>query len=368
MRFARRPAPLTLALIGALLLCPVGQAQGVDPGPLPASPPQTPTPQAPAPQPPAPITPPAPAAAPATRPTLDPPSAGPQLLLTAPADTVREYRLSALSQVSFSVLDAALPGAEPGDYSAALARVRAALQARSRPQSVSSKQFIKVLPGEEPRIALSSIFGSGPEATTLRLTQVLRPGQATLPLHQPDPALSAPAAQVEQALAGAQAELVAPLSPASYGLWGAALGGAALAGAGSEAGGLSRRVVLRVPNPLASPGADSLEVQPIVVEQRLRFEGLRGDEWVFSRSARIVQPQQTVAGRLTQVVKLLSYEVTGELVLSSDGLPVRSSFTETYRAEVRGRAPQPGAGGGERDLDFAFVVSGGQTVTLVPFP
>ena len=334
-------APLLLA--AALL--PAAQAQGVYGPPAP----QTPVS-------PAPVTP-APAAAVAV---------APGLALTAPADTLREYRLSETTRVRYDNVQLEVSGGTPETAAAFQNQFRAALRAREGERTLSAKQFLKVLPAEGTpgRYLWNTISNEGGKAVSSRSLRTLGTADGGTLTFQPepvaagtDPSVAALLAPVQAELAHTHAELLAGLDPASFGL----LRGGPAAGTPKPGQGFVRLKTLQPPSPLMSlPGQQAVGA-PLQVEQQLRFENEEGGQLVFFRQARVVQPGQILSGSVEGLMTLLRYVYDGELRLTADGLPVSAERGEAYAVQMSGRLKQ-----GDLSATYSLNVTVTSLLTLTP--
>ena len=329
-------APLLLA--AALL--PAAQAQGVY-GP---------------PAPPAPVTP-TPAAA---------PTGAPGLALTAPADTLREYRLSETTRVRYDNVQLEVSGGTPETAAAFQNQFRAALRAREGERTLSAKQFLKVLPAEGTpgRYLWNTISSEGGKAVSSRSLRTLGAADGGTLTFQPepvaagtDPSVAALLAPVQAELARTHAELLAGLDPASFGL----LRGGPAAGSPKPGQGFVRLKTLQPPSPLMSLPGQQVVGAPLQVEQQLRFENEEGGQLVFFRQARVVQPGQILSGSVEGLMTLLRYVYDGELRLTPDGLPVSSERGEAYAVQMSGRLKQ-----GDLSATYSLNVTVTSLLTLTP--
>ncbi|MHA0039188.1 hypothetical protein [Deinococcus sp. PESE-13] len=329
-------APLLLA--AALL--PAAQAQGVY-GP---------------PAPPAPVTP-TPAAA---------PTGAPGLALTAPADTLREYRLSETTRVRYDNVQLEVSGGTPETAAAFQNQFRAALRAREGERTLSAKQFLKVLPAEGTpgRYLWNTISNEGGKAASSRSLRTLGTADGGTLAFQPepvaagtDPSVAALLAPAQAELAHTHAELLAGLDPASFGL----LRGGPAAGSPRPGQGFVRLKTVQPPSPLMSLPGQQVVGAPLQVEQQLRFENEEGGQLVFFRQARVVQPGQILSGSVEGLMTLLRYVYDGELRLTPDGLPVSAERGEAYAVQMTGRLKQ-----GDLSATYSLNVTVTSLLTLTP--
>ena len=333
---------------------------------VPYGPPAPPAPTAPTP-----TTPTAPAPAPAVVPGL---------ALSAPADTLREYRLSETTRLRYENVQLQVSGGTPEQAAAFEARFREALRAREGERTLTYKQFLKVLPAEGTagRYLWNSISSEGGRAVSSRSLRTLGTTLGTLGTsgaadagglaYQPDtpapstvpgdPTLALLTTQLQAELARTHAELLAAFDPASFGL----LGGGA-AGKLQPGQTFTRLKTLQPAHPLATLPGQQVVGAPLQVEQQLRFENEQGGQLVFFRQARVRQPGQLVTGSAELLLTLARYVYDGELRLTPDGLPVSASRDEAYAVQVAGRVKQ-----GDLTASFGLTVTSTSVLTLVPLP
>lgn len=313
---------------------------------------------------------PAPAAVPAA--AQPAPVVGPGLptpALVAPADTLREYRLSETTRVRYENVKFDVTGGTPPQAAAFQSQFQAALRAREGERTASYKQFVKVLPadGTPGRYLWNSLStegssqGGGSQSVSSRSVRTLGTGGGLVyqPEAAPDPAQGAVAllmTQLQSELARTHAELLANFDPASFGL------PADPAAAQLKPGQTFTRVkTLQPPHPFATlPGLTTVGA-PLQVEQQLRFENVQGGDLVFFRQARVLQPGQIVGGAGQMVLTLSRYIYDGELRLAPDGLPTSALRDEAYAVQVSGRVQQ-----GDLTAQFSFTVTVLSALTLNP--
>lgn len=309
-----------------------------------------------------------PASAPAAAPTPAPSApvveaSQPPSALAAPADTLREYRLSETTRVRYENIKFEVTGGTPQQASAFQGQFEAALKAREGERVANYKQFVKVLPAEGTpgRYLWNSLSSEGGKTVSSRSLRTLGAGgglayQPDAPQPPADASIAALLAQLQNELAYAHAELLANFDPASFGL------PANPATAQLQPGQAFTRVkVLRPPQPFATlPGLNNIGA-PLQVEQQLRFENVQDGNLVFFRQARVLQPGQIVGGTGQMVLTLARYVYDGELRLAPDGLPVSALRDEAYAVQVSGRVQQ-----GDVTGQFSFTVTVLSALTLNP--
>lgn len=314
-----------------------------------------------------------PASAPAAAPTPAPPTpvvgpSQPSPALAAPADTLREYRLSETTRVRYENVKFEVTGGTPQQASAFQSQFEAALKAREGERVANYKQFVKVLPAEGTpgRYLWNSLSSEGGKTVSSRSLRTLGAGgglayqpdapRPDTPQPPADASIAALLAQLQNELAHAHAELLANFDPASFGL------PADPVAAQLQPGQAFTRVkVLRPPQPFATlPGLNNIGA-PLQVEQQLRFENVQDGNLVFFRQARVLQPGQIVGGTGQMVLTLARYVYDGELRLAPDGLPASALRDEAYAVQVSGRVQQD-----DLTAQFSFTVTVLSALTLNP--
>ena len=301
------------------------------------------------------------------------PVAAPGLALTAPADTLREYRLSETTRVRYDNVQLEVSGGTPETAAAFQNQFRAALRAREGERTLSAKQFLKVLPeeGTPGRYLWNTISNEGGKAVSSRSLRTLgmaAPADGGTLTFQPepvaagtDPGVAALLVPVQTELARAHAELLAGFDPASFGL----LRGGPAAGSsrpGPKPGqGFVRLKTLQPPSPLMTLPGQQVVGAPLQVEQQLRFENEEGGQLVFFRQARVVQPGQVLSGSVEGLMTLSRYVYDGELRLTPDGLPVSAERGEAYAVQMTGRLKQ-----GDLSATYSLNVTVTSLLTLTP--
>lgn len=282
------------------------------------------------------------------------------LVLSAPADTLLEYRLTEVTRLRYEQLQLEVTGGTPEQAAAFEAQIRAALKTKEGEQSTQYKQFLKVLPkGDSAGKYLLNTLTLTTPAVSSRSLRTLGKGASLT--YQPETPTNLPASlaallgQVSDELARTHAELLSAFDPASFGL----LGERATALTPGQT--FTRLKTVQSPQPFASlPGQKRLGL-PLQVEQGLRFEGQQGGQLVFSRTARVVQPGQITTGSVNMVQALSRYVYDGSLRLTPDGLPVSATRDEAYAVQVAGQARQ-----GDVTAKLSFNVVATSVLTLTP--